>query len=377
MPIPFNKPYLTGKEIEYIKQVFASGKISGDGNFTKQCNQFFEKRYGFRKVLLTTSCTDALELCALLLNIQPGDEVIAPSYTFVSTVNAFVLRGAKIVFADSEPETCNLDVSKIESLITKKTKAIAPVHYAGVACNMDALMQIANKHNVFVVEDAAQSIDSYYNQKPLGSIGHLAAFSFHDTKNIIAGEGGMIVINDEQFVKRAEIIREKGTNRSAFFRGEVNKYGWVDVGSSFLPSEIIAATLFAQLESLDDIQHRRKKIWNMYWENLFVLKEKGILQLPTVPTYASNNAHMFYIVCSNLDERTRLIEHLKSNDISAVFHYLSLHISEFYKDKHDGRKLPVSDKLTDCLLRLPFHFELKEEEILFVCKTIKNFFKVN
>ena len=374
MAIPFNKPYLTGRESNYIKEVFESGKISGDGNFTRRCNEFFQSVYGFKKPLLTTSCTDALEAAAILLNIEPGDEVIAPSYTFVSTVNAFVLRGAKIVFADSEMQTANLDTTKIEELITKKTKAIVPVHYAGVACDMDAIMRIAAKHNLFVVEDAAQAIDSYYNSKPLGSIGHLAAFSFHETKNIISGEGGMLSVNDEQFEKRAEIIREKGTNRSAFFRGEVDKYGWVDVGSSFLPSEIIAATLLAQLESISDIQARRKKIWNIYSEKLQPLADKGIISVPHIPAYATNNAHMFYIVCKNLDERTRLISHLKSYNISAVFHYLSLHKSPFYSGRHDGRELPVADKLTDCLLRLPFYYELKEEEIAFVCKTIIDFF---
>lgn len=373
MPIPFNKPYVTGKEIEYIQQVFVSGKVSGDGNFTKRCHEFFKTTYGFKKPLLTTSCTDALEEAAILLNIQEGDEVIAPSYTFVSTVNAFVLRGAKIIFADSELQTANLDATKIESLITKKTKAIVPVHYAGVACDMDAIMNIANKHNLYVVEDAAQAIDAFYNGKPLGTIGHLAAFSFHDTKNIISGEGGLLNVNDEQFAKRAEIIREKGTNRSAFFRGEVDKYGWVDVGSSFLPSEIIAATLLAQLESMSSIQERRKKLWNIYFENLSPLAAKGIISVPHIPSYASNNAHMFYIVCNSLEHRTALIAYLKANNISAVFHYLSLHKSPFYTSKHDGRELPVSNKLTDCLLRLPLYYELKEEEVDFVCKTISEF----
>lgn len=374
MPIPFNRPYITGKEIEYIKEVFGSGKISGDGSFTKKCNTFFESRYGIKKALLTTSCTDALELCALLLDIKQGDEIIAPSYTFVSTVNAFVLRGATIVFADVEAHTGNLDTEKIEPLITKKTKAIVPVHYAGVACNMDRIMQIAAKHNLFVVEDAAQSVDSFYKDKPLGTIGHLAAFSFHDTKNIISGEGGLIAINDSRFTTRAEIIREKGTNRSAFFRGEVNKYGWVDVGSSFLPSEIIAATLYAQLESMEQIQKRRKEIWSIYYNNLLALSEKNLLQLPHIPDYASGNAHMFYIVCKNLEQRTALVSHLKSKGISAVFHYLSLHRSDFYKAKHDGRALPVSDMLTDCLLRLPFYYGLKNEEIEEVCSEVRKFF---
>lgn len=374
MPIPFNKPYITGKEIDYISEVFRAGKLSGDGEFTKRCHQLITEKYGFRKVLLTTSCTDALEACAILLNIQPGDEVIAPSYTFVSTVNAFVLRGAKIVFADSEASTGNIDATKIEALITPRTKAIVPVHYAGVACDMDAIMQIAKKHNLYVVEDAAQAIDSYYKGKPLGSIGHLAAFSFHDTKNIISGEGGMLVVNDPQFEKRAEIIREKGTNRSAFFRGEVDKYGWVDAGSSFLPSEITAAVLLAQLENINEIQNKRRQLWDVYFENLQPLVQKGFLQLPHIPDYATNNAHMFYIVLKDLDIRTGLINHLKSNNVHAVFHYLSLHKSAFYESKHDGRELPVSDKLTNTLLRLPMYYDLSKEQVALVCKNITDYF---
>jgi len=374
MPIPFNKPYITGKEIDYISDVFRAGKLSGDGEFTKRCHQLITEKYGFRKVLLTTSCTDALEACAILLNIQPGDEVIAPSYTFVSTVNAFVLRGAKIIFADSEASTGNIDATKIEALITPRTKAIVPVHYAGVACDMDAIMRIAEKHNLFVVEDAAQAIDSYYKGKPLGSIGHLAAFSFHDTKNIISGEGGMLVVNDPQFEKRAEIIREKGTNRSAFFRGEVDKYGWVDAGSSFLPSEITAAVLLAQLEKTDVIQNKRKQLWEQYYERLKPLAEKGFLQLPQIPDYATNNAHMFYIVLNDLDTRTKLIAHLKSAEIHAVFHYISLHKSAYYEKKHDGRELPVADKLTNTLLRLPMYYELTTEQTELVCKSISGFF---
>lgn len=374
MSIPFNKPHLTGKEIDYISEVFKSGKLSGDGEFTKRCHKLLSEKYGFKKVLLTTSCTDALEACAILLNIQPGDEVIAPSYTFVSTVNAFVLRGAKIVFADSEASTGNIDATKIEALITPRTKAIVPVHYAGVACDMDAIMQIAKKHNLYVVEDAAQAIDSYYKGKPLGSIGHLAAFSFHDTKNIISGEGGMLVVNDPQFEKRAEIIREKGTNRSAFFRGEVDKYGWVDAGSSFLPSEITAAVLLAQLENINEIQNKRRQLWDVYFENLQPLVQKGFLQLPHIPDYATNNAHMFYIVLKDLDTRTGLINHLKSNNVHAVFHYLSLHKSAFYESKHDGRELPVSDKLTNTLLRLPMYYDLSKEQVALVCKNITDYF---
>jgi dTDP-4-amino-4,6-dideoxygalactose transaminase len=364
--IPFNKPYLSGNELVYIKEAVEKNKISGDGFFTKKCHSFFEEKYGFKKCLLTTSCTDALEMAAILLNIQNGDEVIVPSYTFVSTVNAFVLRGAKIIFIDSESQTPNIDIEKLESLITSRTKAIVPVHYAGIACDMDKVMEIANRYNLFVVEDAAQAIDGYYKGKPLGSIGHLAAFSFHETKNIISGEGGMLVINDEQFLERAEIIREKGTNRSQFFRGEVDKYSWVDIGSSFLPSDIIAAYLFAQLENLNTIQQKRKTIWNYYYEGLKKLEEKDFVKLPFVPTYGTNNAHMFYIVCKSLEERTLLLKHLKENSVSAVFHYLSLHKSEYFRNKYEGGDLGNADRFTDCLIRLPFYFELdlKEQDIV-------------
>jgi len=275
MKIPFNKPYLSGNETDYIHQAVASGHISGNGMFTKKCQTFFEERWGFKKCLLTTSCTDALEMSALLLDIKPGDEVIMPSYTFVSTALAFVRQGAKIVFVDSREDHPNMDESLIEALITPQTRAIVPVHYAGMACDMDKIIALAEKYNLFVVEDAAQAIDSYYNGKPLGSMGHLGCFSFHETKNIQSGEGGMLAINDERFMKRAEIVWEKGTNRAEFFRGEVNKYGWVDIGSSFLPSDIIAAFLYAQLENLDDIQKRRKDIWNTYYDGLKPLADKG------------------------------------------------------------------------------------------------------
>lgn len=371
--IPFNKPFLTGKESHYIYQAVLSGKVSGDGIYTKKCHEFFEKEMGFKKVLLTTSCTDALEMAAILLDIKEGDEVIAPSYTFVSTVNAFVLRGAKIIFVDSDKSNPNLDADKIEPLITDKTKVIIPVHYSGIACDMDKIMQLAEKHNLFVVEDAAQAIDSFYKGERLGSIGHLAAFSFHETKNIISGEGGMLVINDERFIKRAEIIREKGTNRSAFFRGEVDKYGWTDIGSSFLPSDIIAAFLYAQLENLEQIQETRKKHWNLYYKKLSVLKDLGIL-LPFIPDYASNNAHMFYMVCTNQQQRADLIQFLKENKIYSVFHYLSLHKSPFYSNKHDGRDLPLSDYYSDCLVRLPMYYELTETDIDLICQLILSFF---
>ncbi|MDO4762766.1 MAG: dTDP-4-amino-4,6-dideoxygalactose transaminase [Flavobacteriaceae bacterium] len=373
--IPFNKPYLTGNETKYIEEAVQSGKISGNGIFTQKCQKFFEEQYGFKKALMTTSCTDALEMCAILANIQPGDEVIIPSYTFVSTALAFVRQGAKVVFADSESTTPNIDAGKIEALITPKTKAIVPVHYAGVACDMEKIMAVAHKHNVLVIEDAAQAIDSYYTfsdgtRKALGSIGHLGAFSFHETKNIISGEGGLLTINDERFIDRSEIIWEKGTNRSQFFRGEVNKYGWVDTGSSFLPSEIISAFLWAQLENLEGIQSKRKKIWEYYYQNI----KNPRIQLPYIPDYAMNNAHMFYILCEDLEHRTQLIQTLKDHGILAVFHYLSLDKSDFAKNQWEKSHAhcPQSDRYTDILLRLPLYYELKEEEQKKICKIIIN-----
>lgn len=378
--IPFNKPYKSGNELKYIADSLESGKISGDGIFTKKCHTFFENRYDFRKALLTTSCTDALEMAAILIDIKPGDEVIMPSYTFVSTANAFMLRGAKLVFVDSRKDHPGLDEETIEALITPKTKAIVPVHYAGVACDMDTIMSLAKKHNLFVIEDAAQAIDSYYTGKdgikrPLGSIGHLAAFSFHETKNIISGEGGMLVINDEKFMRRAEIIREKGTNRSSFFRGEVDKYGWVDVGSSFLPSDIIAAYLYAQLESLDAIQDRRKEIWNKY-DDAFrgVLDVKYNIILPNIPSYSTNNGHMYYLVCSSEKERGELLKYLKAKGILAVFHYLSLHKSNFFSGKYEGLNLKETEHYTNCLVRLPLFVELKEQEQEFIIKHINDFY---
>ena len=373
--IPFNKPHLTGKETQYIEEAVKSGKISGNGIFTQKCQKFFEDQFGFKKVLLTTSCTDALEMSAILANIKHGDEVIIPSYTFVSTALPFVREGAKIVFADSYPDNPNIDADKIEELITSKTKAIVVVHYAGIACDMEKIMQIATKYNLIVIEDAAQAIDSYYTfsngeQKALGSIGHLGAFSFHETKNIISGEGGMLTINDEQFVDRSEVIWEKGTNRSQFFRGEINKYGWVDIGSSFLPSEIISAFLWAQLENLAKIQQRRLEIWNYYYEHF---KNLTYIKLPRIPKYATNNAHMFFLVFDTIAERTKMINYLKEHKILAVFHYLSLHKSPFYDGKHDGRILENSDKFENTLLRIPLFYDLTEMEIKKIVKVIQNY----
>ena len=376
--IPFNKPYLTGKEVHYIYDAVYTGKISGNGKYTQKCQKWLEGTYGFGKCLLTTSCTDALEMAAILIDIQPGDEVILPSYTFVSTANAFVLRGAKLVFADSRKDHPGIDEASIEALITPKTKAIVPVHYAGVACDMDLIMDIAHKYGLFVVEDAAQAIDSFYTgrdgvKRALGSIGHLAAFSFHETKNIISGEGGMLAVNDMQFAKRAEIIWEKGTNRSAFFRGEVDKYGWVDLGSSFLPSEIIAAFLWAQLENIHDIQSKRRAIWTTYYESLKSWAKENNVKLPHVPIYASNNAHMFYLVFIDIEQRMEFIKYLKKNDVLAVFHYISLHKSPYYKSKYNGRKINETEKYTNCLVRLPLFYELDDTQLHYIIKTISSF----
>lgn len=404
MKIPFNKPYLSGKELHYIEEALMLGKLSGDGVFTKRCQEFFEQRYGFQKCLLTTSCTDALEMAALLCDIMPGDEVIMPSFTFVSSANAFMLRGAKIVFVDSRADHPNMDEKLIEELITPKTKAIVVVHYAGLACEMDTIMDIAERHNLFVVEDAAQGIDSFYKGKALGSIGHLGTMSFHETKNIQCGEGGMLMINNTGMIKRAEIIWEKGTDRAAFFRGEVNKYGWVDIGSSFLPSELNAAYLWAQLENLDEIQKRRKSIWEDYLsafssdiakpsvlstDYLEIFKNvkfkienpdmsllesfadkatsdnepQPILNSPILHFKFTSNAHIFYLLFPSLETRTTYAQALKGKGILAVFHYQSLHKSEFAK-KHFpdqfNRDLPNSDRYSDCLLRLPLFYELPE-----------------
>lgn len=378
--IPFNKPFLTGKETEYIEQAVKSGKLSGNGAFTQKCQQWYKEKYGFKKTLLTTSCTDALEMCAMLAEIKPGDEVIVPSYTFVSTALAFVREGAKIIFADSYSDNPNIDADKVEGLITSRTKAIVPVHYAGVACDMQKLRELADKYSILLIEDAAQAVDSHYyssngEKVALGTIGELSAFSFHETKNIIAGEGGLLGINNEKFIRRSEIIWEKGTNRAEFFRGEVNKYGWVDSGSSFLPSEVISAFLWAQFEHMDDIQSRRKAIWERYYKNLKHLSKDGYIKLPTIPPYAENNAHMFYIVCNSLNERSSLINFLKGNNILAVSHYLSLHKSEFYNSQYKGDDLPNCDMFADNLLRLPLYYELTDEQVDFISENIISYFK--
>jgi dTDP-4-amino-4,6-dideoxygalactose transaminase len=312
-------------------------------------------------------------MCALLINIKEGDEVIIPSYTFVSTANAFVLRGARIIFADSSSADPNIDAGRIEQLITNRTKAIVVVHYAGISCDMERILSIASRHGLFVIEDAAQAIESCYQGKPLGSIGHLGCFSFHETKNIISGEGGALLINDPSFIARAEILWEKGTNRSAFFRGEISKYNWIDVGSSYLPSEITAAFLYAQLEDIENIQKRRLLLWNIYYENLKDLEEFGI-QLPRIPAECQHNAHLFYLVCKTGEERTELLEYLNTNGVNAIFHYLSLHRSPYYTNQYKGEDLSQSDRYESCLLRLPLYFELKEEQAYYIIKTIKKFF---
>ena len=375
--IPFNKPSLTGNEQKYILESLNSDHISGDGQFTKKCHQWFEEKLNCSKVLLTTSCTHALEMSAILLDIQPGDEVIMPSYTFVSTANAFVLRGAKIVFVDIRPDTMNIDETKIEQAITDKTKVIVPVHYAGVGCEMDVIMEIADRHNLFVVEDAAQAMMSTYKGKALGTIGHLGAYSFHETKNYTsAGEGGLLIVNDARFINRAEIIREKGTNRSQFFRGMVDKYSWVDVGSSYLMNDMSAAYLWGQLEKADEINKNRLNSWNTYYGGLQKLQEKGFVILPTIPDECGHNGHMFYIKVENLNIRAKLLEYLNQNGIFAVFHYVPLHSAPA------GLKLGRFDDdiyttlESEALIRLPMYFGLTKESVRLICKVINNFFKI-
>lgn len=373
--IPFNQLYVTGLEKKYLKEAIASRILSGNGSFTKRCEQFFENKYGFKKTILTSSCTDALEMATILLNIQSADEVIVPSYTYVSTANAFILRGAKIIFADSCKENPNIDTDSIEALITKKTKAIVPVHYAGVACNMDAINTLATNYNIQVVEDAAQAIGSYYIDKPLGSIGDLATFSFHETKNITCGEGGMLVVNDAKLAKRADTIRDKGTNRVDFLNGEVDKYQWTDIGSSFSANELSASFLYAQFQYIDSIQQKRKEQWHTYFKELTCLEKEGKACLPNIPQYANHNSHIFYLICKNFKERAALITHLHKKNINAVFHNQSLHKSTYYADKHDGRTLPNTDKFSDCLLRLPLFYELTTNMQDKVIKNVLLFYK--
>jgi dTDP-4-amino-4,6-dideoxygalactose transaminase len=372
--IPFNNSLITGREIEYIHAAIASGHTSGDGVFTKKCQAWLESQLNCQNALITHSCTAALEMAAILADIQPGDEVIMPSFTFVSTANAFVLRGAVPVFVDVRPDTLNLDETKIEAAITPKTKAIAPVHYAGVSCEMDTLMALANQHNLFVIEDAAQAILSYYKGRPLGSIGHMSAFSFHETKNIVSGEGGAILINDSRLWERAEIIREKGTNRSKFFRGEVDKYTWVDVGSSYLPSDVISAFLFAQLEQASYIQQRRMEIWNCYHEALADLEAQGRVRRPIVPADCQHNAHIYYLMVEDLATRTALLSHLKARGIQATFHYVPLHNAPAgIKYGRTVGSLDVTEKSSECLIRLPLNPMMTPKDAEYVSSKVINF----
>ncbi|MEI7490620.1 MAG: dTDP-4-amino-4,6-dideoxygalactose transaminase [Bacteroidota bacterium] len=373
--IPFNKPYLPLKSLYYLFRSALSGTIAGNGKYTKLSQRWFEKRFGFKKAILTSSCTDALEMSALLCELEPGDEVIMPSYTFMSTANAFLLRNARVVFADVLEKTPNINPGLIESLITPRTKAIVVVHYCGMACDMDPVMQLARKYNLKVVEDSAHAIDGYYKGKPLGSIGDFATFSFHETKNIISGEGGMLIVNDERCIRRAEIIWEKGTNRAAFYRGETDKYSWVDIGSSFLPSDVIAALLYTQMKAFGRIQSARKKLWWDYYKQLQPLESEGLLQRPVVTEYATVNGNFFYILLHSLDERNRLQEYLKKKHIVSVFHYFPLHNSPYFKDKHDGRNLPNTQRFSDCILRLPFYYGLTTGQVTAIVNSIRSFFR--
>ncbi|STX29750.1 polysaccharide biosynthesis protein [Legionella beliardensis] len=373
--IPFNRLPNTGKELDYIQQAIKNNKISGDGEFTKKCNHWLEQQFHITKVMLTTSCTHALEMAAILADIEPGDEIISPAYTFVSTVNAFVLRGAKIKFVDIRPDTMNIDETLIEQAITSQTRAIVVVHYAGVACEMDAIKAIAQKHNLLLIEDAAQGVMSCYKNKSLGSLGDIATFSFHETKNYSMGEGGAILLNHSKFIERAEIIRAKGTNRNKFFRGEVDKYSWCDIGSCYLPSDMNAAYLWTQLEIAHEINEDRLKSWNLYYDALLNLAEQGDIQLPTIPKECQHNGHIFYVKCIDLETRTRLIAYLKSQNIWSTFHYVPLHntkagvkYSEFIgEDKYTTVE-------SERLVRLPLYYQLSEEDLQTVVYSIYQFF---
>lgn len=376
MHIPFNKPYITGKEVEYMKEAMESGHLSGDGPFTKKCHQWLEETIGCEKALLTPSCTAALEMAAILADIKPGDEVIMPSFTFVSTANAFVLRGGVPVFIDIRPDTMNMDESLIEAAITKKTKAIVPVHYAGVACEMDTIMAIAEKHGLLVIEDAAQAIMSSYKNRPLGSIGHLAALSFHETKNIHCGEGGALLINDPRFIERAEIIREKGTDRSKFFRGEIDKYTWVDIGSSYLPSDISAAFLYAQMEAAEEITSKRLLIWNKYYDYLRNLAYLEVLRIPQETEHCLHNAHLFHIQVKSLDFRTALISYMREQKVCPVFHYVPLHRAKAgIKSGRFHGEDQYTTSLSESLVRLPLYAAIKVNEVEYICNLIEAYYQ--
>jgi dTDP-4-amino-4,6-dideoxygalactose transaminase len=376
--IPFNYPYMTGKELWLISQAHHAGQLAGDGGFTKKCHEWFENYSGCYKALLTHSCTSALEMTAILANLQPGDEVIMPSYTFVSTANAFVLRGAVPVFVDIRPDTLNIDEKLVEAAITDRTKAIVPVHYAGVACEMNTLKEIGDRHQLLLIEDAAQGMMASYHNQPLGSIGHFGCLSFHETKNVISGEGGVLLINDEQFAERAEIIREKGTNRSQFFRGQVDKYTWVDIGSSYLPGEIIAAFLYAQLEEAEQITNLRLQAWNHYHELLEPLEKAGKLRRPIIPDHCTHNGHMYYLILEDLPTRTKLIAYLKERGINSVFHYVPLHSSPAgEKYARVNGDMNNTDSLSNRLLRLPLYPELTTKKITLITKALYEFYGEN
>jgi len=374
--IPFNRPFIVGKELYYIAQAVQGGHLAGDGAFTKKCNEWMEREFGAKKVLLTHSCTAALDMSALLCDLEPGDEVIMPSFTFVSTANAFALRDAHIRFVDIRPDTLNMDEKLIEAAVTRKTRAIVPVHYAGVSCEMDMIMEIACRHDLLVVEDAAQGVNATYKGRYLGTIGHLGTYSFHETKNFISGEGGAVVVNDDRFIERAEIIREKGTNRSKFFRGEVDKYTWVDIGSSFLPSEIVAAFLYAQLEEADTITRKRQEIFRYYTDQLEPLVRRGFIRMPAAPEGCRHNAHLFYLIVeTEREDRGRLIAHLKKKGIGAVFHYVPLHTSPMgRKMGYSEGDLPVTEEMSERLIRLPCYYELTREDQDRVIDGVREFF---
>ena len=375
--IPFNRPFIVGKELFYIAQAVLDGRLAGNGPFTKKCERWMEETFGAKKVLLTNSCTAALEMAAILAGTQPGDEVIMPSFTFVSTANAFVLRGAKIRFVDIRPDTLNLDETLIEAAITPETKAIVPVHYAGVGCEMDPIMDIAEKHDLLVIEDAAQGVVATYRDRQLGTIGHLGAYSFHETKNFISGEGGALIVNDDRFSDRADILLNKGTNRSQFLRGEVDKYTWVDIGSSYLPSEMIAAFLFAQLENVDVITRRRQEIFNLYYEHFEDLEERGLLTRPRNTDHTQHNAHMFYIILRTGEERNEMMDFLRDRGILAVFHYVPLHLAPMGKAMgYSEGMLPLTEDLSARLLRLPCYFELGWDDQKRVIDAVRDFWKV-
>ena len=372
--IPFNKPYVSGNEYSYIQEVIASGKIASNGKFTSKCERFFEERYDFKRALLTTSCTTALEMAALLIDIKPGDEIIVPSYTYVSTANVFEKLGGKVIFVDTCVEFPNLDPEKLVKLITHKTKAIVPMHYAGVSCDMDRIMEIANHHHLFVIEDAAMSIDNTYDNKYIGSLGHFAAFSFHETKNISCGEGGLLVVNDSKFIERAEILRDKGTNRKQFLKGAVDKYEWVDIGGSFAPNEITAAYLFAQLEHLDLIQNKRLEIWNAYFKE-FETIESHLIDIPKTPSYSKSNGHGFFIVCNSKETRVDLIHFMAKKGIQLSFHYQALHQSKYYLDRNQAISLPNSERFSDGLVRFPLYAEMDIEKVQLICGDVREFLR--